>query len=486
MSESAAASLSPDESAIGEVVARGDGDGGVWRSIAEALRGSQRDYTTGPVPRAIFILAVPMVLEMVMESVFAVCDVFFVSRLGAAAVATVGLTESWLTLVYAIALGLAASVSAIVARRAGERDREGAARAAGQGILVGLGVALLIGAAGAALAPRLLGVMGASPDVIGMGSTYARVMLGGNVVIVMLFLLNAVFRGSGDAAIAMRVLWLANGINILLGPCLIFGLGPFPRLGVTGASVATTIGRGTGALFALSRLLKPGSRVDIHTRHLRVDLTIIKRIFELSWSATLQMLLGMCSWIAIIRILSSFGSDVLAGYTIGIRVIIFALLPALGVANAAATMVGQALGARKPDRAVHAVKVAARYNSAVLAAVGAVLAIFAPAIVHLFTQDPNVVPYAANCLRIVACGFPFYGVGMVVGQSFNGAGDTRTPTLLNLGVFWCWEIPVAYLLARPFGLGPTGVYVAIALAFSAYAVAGGVLFRRGTWKMKRV
>ncbi|MGH7618856.1 MAG: MATE family efflux transporter [Gemmatimonadaceae bacterium] len=450
------------------------------------MRGSHRDYTEGPVSRAIFILAVPMVLEMVMESVFAVCDVFFVSKLGASAVATVGLTESWLTMVYAIATGLAVSVAALVARRTGEKDREGAAHSAAQGILLGLSVALVIGVAGGRLAPRLLAVMGAGADVVASGSTYARVMLGGNVVVVMLFLINAIFRGAGDAAIAMRVLWLANAINIVLGPCLIFGLGPFPRLGVAGAAVATTIGRGTGALFALTRLLTPGSRVDLHARHFAFDVRVIGRILRLSWSATLQMLIGMCSWIAIIRILSSFGSNILAGYTIGIRVIIFALLPALGVANAAATMVGQALGAKKPDRAERAVKVAATYSSAVLTAVGVTLAIGAPWIARVFTSDAEIIPYAANCLRIVACGFPFYGVGMVVGQSFNGAGDTRTPTLLNFLVFWCWEIPLAYLLAKVLGWGPTGVYVALAMAFSTYAIGGALLFRRGTWKTRRV
>lgn len=260
-------------------------DGGIWDSVREALRGSHRDYTEGPVARAILILAIPMVLEMIMESVFAICDVFFVSKLGSTAVAAVGLTESWLTLIYAIAMGLAISTSAMVARRTGERDREGAAQAAGQGILLSLAVALVLGVVGAALAPRLLGIMGASSDVIASGSTYTRVMLGGNVVIVMLFVINAIFRGAGDAAIAMRVLWLANAINILLGPCLIFGLGPFPKMGVTGAAVATTIGRGTGALFALSRLLKPGSRIDIHPRHLRIDFALIGRLIRLGWSA---------------------------------------------------------------------------------------------------------------------------------------------------------------------------------------------------------
>ena len=459
---------------------------GIWASIREALRGSHRDYTEGHVSRAILILAIPMVLEMIMESVFAVCDVFFVSKLGATAVAAVGLTESWLTLIYAVGMGLAISASAMVARRTGERDREGAARAAGQGILLALALSVLLGIAGALLAPKLLGVMGGSPDVIATGSPYARVMLGGNITIIMLFVINAIFRGAGDAAIAMRVLWLANAINIVLGPCLIFGFGPFPQLGVTGAAVATTIGRGTGALFALSRLLKPGSRVDIHPRHLRIDFELIGRLIRIGWSAAVQMLIGMCSWIALIRILSTFGSNVLAGYTIGIRIIIFGLLPAAGVANAAATMVGQALGAKKPDRAEHAVKVAGTYNMVVLTVVGGLLALFAPAIARLFTHDPLVVPYASNALRVVACGFPFYAWGMVISQSFNGAGDTRTPTLLNLGVFWLWEIPLAYLLAKPFGFGPYGIYLAIAIAFSTYAIVAAAIFRRGYWKTKRV
>lgn len=461
-------------------------DGGFWDSVREALRGSHRDYTEGSVARAILVLAVPMVLEMIMESVFAICDVFFVSKLGASAVATVGLTESWLTLVYAIAMGLAIAATATVARRTGERDREGAAKAAGQGILLALGVAIVLGLVAGTLAPRLLGVMGASSDVLAVGSNYARVMLGGNVVIIMLFVINAVFRGAGDAAIAMRVLWLSNAINILLGPCLIFGLGPFPRLGVTGAAVATTIGRGTGALFAFSRLIKPGSRIDIHRRHLRFDGALIARMVRLAWSAAIQMLIGMGSWIALIRILSTFGSNVLAGYTIGIRVIMFALLPAAGLANAAATMVGQALGAKKPERAEHAVRMAGTYNMVVLSGVGAVLAIFAPFIARLFTQDPAIVPFASDALRIVACGFPFYAWGMVISNSFNGAGDTRTPTVLNFVVFWCWEIPLGYVLAIRMGMGPRGVYLAIAIAFSTYAVIAAGLFRRGTWKRGRV
>jgi putative MATE family efflux protein len=457
-----------------------------WASVREALRGSHRDFTQGSVGRAILLLAIPMVLEMIMESVFAVCDVFFLSKLGAAAVATVGLTESWLTLIYAVGIGLAIGVSATVARRTGERDREGAARSAGQGILLGLAVSITLGIIGGVLAPRLLEIMGAPSDVLATGSTYARIMIGGNTTIVMLFLINAIFRGAGDAAIAMRVLWFANAINILLGPCLIFGLGPFPRLGVTGAAVATNIGRGAGALFALSRLLKPGSRIDLHRRHFRLDVGLIGRIARIGWSAMVQLLIGMGSWIALTRVLATFGSSVIAGYTIGIRVIMFALLPASGLANAAATMVGQALGAKKPERAVEAVRIAGTYNMIVLSVVGALLAVFAPWIAGFFTSDVTVIPYAKDALRIVALGFPFYGWGMVISQSFNGAGDTRTPTLLNLFVFWCWEIPLAYLLAIRTGLGPRGIYVAMTIAFSTLAVAGALVFRRGTWKTKRV
>jgi putative MATE family efflux protein len=284
----------------------------------------------------------------------------------------------------------------------------------------------------------------------------------------------------------MRVLWFANAINILLGPCLIFGLGPFPRLGVTGAAIATNIGRGTGALFAATRLLKPGSRIDIHTRHLKLEPALIGRLLQLAWSAALQFLIGMGSWIALVRILSSFGSNALAGYTIGIRVILFALLPASGLANAAATMVGQALGAKKPERAQDAVKIAGVYNMAVLTVVGGLLALGAPLIARFFTSDPNVTPYATNLLRIVSCGFPFYAWGMVYSQSFNGAGDTRTPTVLNLIVFWCWEIPLAFVLAVPLKLGPIGIFIAMAIAFSTYAVAGAWAFKRGSWKRRRI
>lgn len=460
---------------------------GLRRAIGQAIRGSSRhDYTEGSIGRAIMLLAVPMVLEMLMESVFAVVDVFFVARLGASAVATVGLTESLLTLIYTVAVGLSIGATAMIARRTGERDPEGAARTAVQVIALGLIMGLLLGVCGILLAPQLLGLMGASTEVIAVGANYTRVMLGGNVVIMLLFLINAVFRGAGDAAIAMRVLWLANLINILLGPCLIFGLGPFPEMGVTGAAVATTIGRGIGALFAFSRLWLPGGRIRLTRRHLRLEPAVMIRLLRLSASGAFQVFIGMASWIGLIRILSSFGSDALAGYTIGIRIILFALLPSWGMSNAAATLVGQSLGAGKPDRAERAVWRAGFYNMCFLGAIGLVFVILAGPIINLFTHDPAVVPYGVACLRTVACGFLFYAYGMVITQSFNGAGDTWTPTVINLFVFWLWEIPLAYVLAITFGFGPNGVFLAITIAFSTLAVISAALFRKGRWKARVV
>lgn len=457
----------------------------LWVAIRDALRGSRRDYTSGPIGRAVFALAVPMVLEMAMESIFAVTDVFFVSRLGADAIAAVGLTESLLASVYAIAIGLAIGATATVARRIGEHDADGAARAAVQSMLLGLGVAAVLGAAGIRFGASLLAAMGAGPDVLAHAA-YTRIMLGGNATILLLFLLNAVFRGAGDAAIAMRVLWLANLINIVLGPCLIFGLGPFPQLGVAGAATATTIGRGIGVVYACSRLLRHGGRVDIRRRHLRIEPRAIARLARMSSSGALQAFVATASWVGLVRILSSFGSDALAGYTIAMRVITFALLPSWGLGNAAATMVGQSLGAGKPERAERAVWMTGFYNLCFLGATGVALMLGAPEIVALFTTDVAVAGYARDALRLVAGGFVFYAYGLVVTQSFNGAGDTLTPTLLNLAVFWCGEVPAAYLLAGPLGMGPRGVFLSIVLAFSTLAVASVVLFRRGRWKAKVV
>ena len=460
---------------------------GLWTVVRDSLRGEQHyDYTAGPIGRAILLLSVPMVLEMVLESVFAVVDIFWVSHLGADAVAAVGLTESLLTLVYALAMGLGIGATALVARRIGEKDPAGAARGAAQALALALLVSLLLGTAGALLAPRLLALMGASPAVIRIGSGYATIMLGGEAAIIVLFVVNAVFRGAGDAAIAMRVLWLANAFNILLGPLFIFGVGPFPELGVTGAAVATTTGRAIGATYAVVRLFRPGSRVPVGRRHLVLDFGVMRQIVRLAASASLQTLVGMASWIGLVRILAGYGSAALAGYTIAVRLIIFAMLPSWGLSNAAATMVGQALGARKPDRAEASVWHAGRYNAVFLSVVGLLYFAGAPLIVSAFTRDPAVTEHAVHCLRIVALGFPLYAYGMVLTQSFNGAGDTWTPTWLNLLCFWLFEIPLAWLLAGPARQGPSGVFWSIMAAFSVLALASAAVFRRGRWKTRLV
>ena len=459
---------------------------GLWSAVRESLRGSHRDYTSGPIGRAIILLAIPMVLEMCMESIFVLVDIKWVSYLGEDAMATVGITESLMTLVYALAIGLSIGATATIARRIGEKNPEGAARAAVQAVALAFIISAIIALIGAPLAPRLLSWMGAAPAVIARGSGFTRIMLAGNATVVLLFMINAVFRGAGDAAIAMRVLALANAINILLGPCLIFGLGPFPKLGIVGAAVATNIGRGTGALYALSRLVRSGGRFDIRRHHLRLEPAIMARLVRLSGTATFQVFIGMASWVGLVRIISSFGTHAVAGYIVGMRVIVFALLPSWGMSNAAATMVGQALGAKKPERAERAVWKAGFYNVLFLGSVGLIFVLFARQIIGLFTHDPNVVPYGVDCLRIVAYGFLFYAYGMVLTQSFNGAGDTWTPTIINLFVFWLWELPLAYVLAKVFGLGPRGVFLAIMIAFSTLAIVSALVFRRGKWKGHKV
>jgi MATE family, multidrug efflux pump len=461
-------------------------DQSLWSAIKAALRGSHHDYTVGPIGRSILLLAIPMVLEMMMESVFAVVDIFWVAHLGTDAAATIGLTESLLTIVYALAIGLSIGATAMIARRIGEHNIDGAARAAVQAIAIALIVSTVVAAIGAPLAPQLLRLMGGSTWVVQQGSGFTRIMLACNVSVVMLFMVNAIFRGAGDAAIAMRTLWLANWINILLGPCLIFGLGPFPKLGIVGAAIATNIGRGTGAVYALSRLFRSGGRFEIKLRHVKLEPSVMARLMRLSAIGTFQVFIGMASWIGLVRIISSFGSNAVAGYTFGIRVILFALLPSWGMANAAATMVGQALGAGNPERAERAVWRAGFYNMIFLGIIGLLFILFAPQIIWFYTGDPNVARYGVDCIRTVAYGFLFYAYGMVLGQSFNGAGDTWTPTVINLFVFWLWEIPLAYVLALFLELGPDGVFYAMTIAFSTLAVVSALIFRRGRWKMRVV
>jgi len=453
-----------------------------WPLVREALAGSRRDLTAMPLARSVLLLAVPMVLEMIMESVFAVADIFWVSKLGADAVASVGMTETLETVVYATSMGLAMGVGALVARRTGAKDPTGAARAAVQAILIGVALSLAVGIVGGLFAPGLLALAGASPAVKAAGTGYARVMLAGNASVVLLFLLNAAFRGAGDAAITMRTLWLANGINILLGPFLVFGWGPAPRLGVTGAAVATTVGRGIGVVYQLRALARGRGRLAVRREHLAVDRDALKTILRIARTGIVQTLIGMTSWIGLVRILSAFGSAALAGYTIAMRVVMFALLPSWGLGNAAATLVGQNLGAGDPGRAGQAVWKAAFYNVVFLGLVGTLFVALGGEIIRLFSGDPAVIAEGGRCLRVVAAGFPFYAYGMVMSQAFNGAGDTRTPTRVNIVCFWLGEIPLAYLLSHELGMGPAGTYASIAVAFSAFAVISVTLFRRGRWR----
>jgi putative MATE family efflux protein len=457
-----------------------------WQLALESVRGSTRDFTEGHVGQAVVLLAIPMVIEMGMESLFAVVDVFFVSRLGANPVAMVGLTESLLTIVYTVAMGLGIGATAIVARRIGEKDEDGAARAAAQAIGLGLAVSLAIGAFGWVYAADLVTLMGATPGMLDSSVGYARVMLAGNATVTLLFLTNAIFRGAGDAAIAMRMLMVSNGINIVLDPCLIFGWGPFPEMGVTGAAVATNIGRGTAVVVQLWVLLSGRSRVRIERRHLAVAPAVMWTVCRLSGVGFLQILIDTSSWIGLVRVISTFGSDALAGYTIGIRTVLFAILPAWGLSNAAATMVGQALGAGKPGRAEEAVWTAGRYNAVFLGLLGIGFFVWAPEIVSVFTAEPGVARHAEDCLQIVSSGFLLFAYGLVLTQAFNGAGDTWTPTWINLGCFWVWQIPLAWWLAMEVGLGPRGVYIAITIAFSTLAVISAIIFRQGWWKERRV
>ncbi len=459
---------------------------GIWSSVREAVMGSNQDFTEGAIGRAIVLLAVPMVLEMCMESLFGVVDVFWVSRLGADAVATVGLTETALVLVFVIALGLSMGATALVARRIGEKDEQSAGLVAVQAIIIGLVVSATTAIFGYFFAPNLLHIMGGSDSVVKLGSGYTRMILSGSATIFLLFLINAVFRGAGDAAIAMRVLWIANLVNICLNPCLIFGLGPFPRLGVTGSAVGTTIGRGIGVLLQLWVLTSGRGRLSLHVSQLRVDLQVMWRLIRLSLNAMFQYMVQMASWIAMVRIIASFGSAATAAYTVAFKVIVFAILPSWGMSNAAATLVGQNLGAGKPARAEGSVWRTGLYNMVFLGAIGLLFIVFAPQIIGLFTSDPAVAPLAVSALRLFSCGNISYSYGMVITAAFNGAGDTATPTTLNLICFWLCQIPLAWTLAFHSGIGLNGVYVAVLVSDSLLAALGILLFRRGKWKQVNV
>ena len=457
-----------------------------WGSIWEALRGSHQDFTQGNLNHAIVLLAIPMVLEMLLESLFAVVDVFWVGRLGADAVATVGLTESLLSLIFAVGFGLGLSTTAMVARRIGEKDAPGAAVAGVQSIVIGLAASLVFGVPCWIYAPRLLQIMGASPQIVATGSGYARIALGGGGAILMLFLNNAIFRGAGDAAVAMRLLWVSNIINLVLDPCLIFGWGPFPKLGVTGAALATFTGRSIGVFYQFYRLLRGTERIHILLNQIRVNLHVLLRLLRVSLIGILQFTIADVSWIGLVRIISLFGSAALAGYTIAIRIVIFVILPSWGLSNAAATLVGQNLGAKQPERAEQSVWRTGLYNMLFLGSVGVFFIFFAEPVIRLFTNDPAVVPLAVACLRILSYGNVGYAYGMVMLQAFNGAGDTVTPTVVNFFGFWLLELPLAYALAVPLHLRSNGAYYAIVVAEGAIAAAGVLLFRRGRWKRQQI
>ena len=459
---------------------------GLWRTLVEAFRGSAQDFTQGSISRAVFLLAVPMVLEMLMESLFALVDVFWVTRLGANAVAIVGLTESMLMLVFSVALGVSFATTAMVARRTGEKDLDGAATAAMQAIFLGVGIALAIGIPAMLFASQLLRLMGADPVLISGGHRYTEIVFGGTLAVVLLFLNNAIFRGAGDASVAMRVLFVSNLINLLLDPCFIFGLGPFPRLGVTGAAVSTLIGRSCGVLFQFWILTNGRSRVRLGLRHVRLVPNVIGSLIRVSSTGVLQFLIAHTSWLVLVRIISTFGSLAVAGYTIGIRIFMFIVLPSWGLSGAAATMVGQNLGAKKPERAERAVYVTGGYNAIYLSLI-AIALIFAPhQIVSLFSTDAVVSSYAANCLRIIGYGNLTYAFGMVMVQAFNGAGDTTTPTMINIVSFWLCEIPLGWFLANRTPLGVNGVFTAIPVANTVMTVLSLIIFARGNWKLRRV
>jgi putative MATE family efflux protein len=457
-----------------------------FSDLKEAVTGTELDFTEGKLSRAIVLLSIPAVLEMVMESIFVIVDIYFVSRLGANAVATVGLTESMITIVYAISLGLATATTSMVSRRIGEKSPEKASDTAFQAILTGMIVSILIAVPGAIYSTRLLMLMGASTDIINNMSGYTRIMLGGNSVIMMLFIINAIFRSAGDAAIAMRVLWIGNIINIVLDPCLIFGLGPFPELGVKGAAIATTTGRGIAVLYQFYLLFFGRKRIQLSLKRLGINFHVIGKLFRLSAGSIGQNLIGTTSWIALVRIISLFGSEIVAGYTIAIRIISFTLLPSWGISNAASTLVGQNLGAKRPDRAERAVMITGWVNMVLLGIIGLVLVIFPAPFIRLFIKDLVVLNAGIECLRIISIGFIAYGFGMVLVNSFNGAGDTSTPLKINVFAFWMIEIPLAWFLAVKADMREEGVFAAIVIAESIMTLTAWLVFRRGKWKLMQV
>jgi len=458
----------------------------LWTDIKESISGSDRDFTSDSIGKALLILSIPMVLEMIMESIFAVVDIFFVSKLGADAVATVGITESSMTIVYAIGMGLSTATTALVARRIGEKKAGKAGTVAFQAILAGLVVSILISIPGVIYAKEFLLLMGASNEMAEAGYLYPAVMFGGNAVIMLLFIINAVFRSSGDAAVSMRVLILGNLINIVLDPLLIFGIGPFPELGLMGAAIATTIGRGLAVCYQFYLLFRGHKRIRLEFQHLQIKLKVMIQLFKLSAGGILQYIIATSSWIALYRIIAELGSEVMAGYTIAIRIVVFVLLPSWGMSNAASTLVGQNLGAKQPERAERTVWITAYANMVLLGLVGIVLIIFPESFIRLFIDDPNVIRNGAISLQIISIGFVSYAMGMVMTQAFNGSGDTVTPTWINLFCFWLFEIPLAYLLGIVLDMKIHGISIAIVAAETALTITAWYYFRKGKWKTVKI
>jgi len=451
-----------------------------------AIKGGHENYTEGSLRKAIFLLAVPMILEMLMESIFALVDILYVSQVSENAVATIGLTESVITLLYAVAIGLSMAATALVARRVGEKQIDKARSAAVQALILGVIVALIVGGLGIFFAKDILGFMGGSPELIAEGYGYTQWLLGGNLTIMLLFLINAIFRGAGDASWAMWALVLSNGLNLILDPIFIFGLGPIPEYGVMGAGIATNIGRGTAVIFQLAILFGGRSRIQLFVSDLKVQTEQMWRLMKVSAGGILQFLIGTSSWVILMYMMAKFGTEVLAGYTIAIRVMMFTLMPSWGMSNAAATLVGQNLGAGKPDRAEASVWTTGKYNAYFMGTVSIIYLLFAKTIIGQFMDNPAVVANGALCLQVIAAGYLFYAYGMVITQAFNGSGDTQTPTRINLVAFWCFQLPVAYALAFWLEMGPVGVFIAITSAEVVLALISLVLFRRGKWKTFQV
>ncbi|MCO4821353.1 MAG: MATE family efflux transporter [Flavobacteriaceae bacterium] len=458
----------------------------IVKHFKDALSGKEQDFTSGSIRRAVFMLSIPMILEMLMESIFALVDILYVSKVSVNAVATIGLTESIITLVYAVAIGLSMAATAVVARRVGEKDIKGASQAAVQVIFLGVIISMGITAIGIFYPKDLLELMGAETSLIEEGYGYTQVLLGGNITIMLLFLVNAIFRGAGNASVAMWTLILSNGLNIILDPMFIFGFGPIPEYGVEGAAIATTIGRGTAVVFQIFVLFYGYSKIKIRVKDLVLRTAVMLNIIRVSIGGIGQFLIGTSSWVFLMRIMSEFGSEVLAGYTIAIRVMMFSLMPAWGMSNAAATLVGQNLGAKKPNRAEASVWKTGKYTAIFMGIVSVVYLVFATQIVSWFNTDAEVVKNGSLCLRVLAAGYIFYAYGMVIIQSFNGAGDTKTPTYINLICFWMIQLPFAYLMALTFGFGPIGVFMAITLAEVLIAIIGIIWFKKGTWKLIKI